>query len=175
MRLYSLACRDRHEASICIHNTYVHIACIHRVYNACKVVQIRLPQISQSGGKGGEQIYRLLQFIVETFTPDYVLLTGGNSLTRFMRFGSGFANNYRGPTIESLGWGARLFIDNIVHAVCVFFQRCIHATKCFSSEFQNSPELNMFKNYKKKGPPYNCNFLQITTRGFGTLQAHRDT
>jgi len=112
---------------------------------------------------------------VRTFTLDYVLLTGGNSLTRFMRFGSGFANNYRGPPIESLGRGARLLIHNIVHAVCVFFQRCVPATKCFSSEFQNSPELNTFKNYKKKCPPYICVFLQTTTGGFGTLQAHRDT
>jgi hypothetical protein len=68
----------------------------------------------------------------------------------FMRFGSGFANNYRGPLTKSLGWGSRLFIHNIVHAVCVFFQRCTQATKGFSSEFQNNPELNMFKNYKKK-------------------------
>jgi hypothetical protein len=38
-------------------------------------------------------VHRLLQFIVETFTLDYILLTGGNSLTRFMRFGSDFANH----------------------------------------------------------------------------------
>lgn len=63
------------------------------------------------GGGAGEQIYRLLQFIVGTFTLDYVLLTGGNSLTRFMRFGSGFTNNYRGPPIELLGRGVRLFIQ----------------------------------------------------------------
>jgi len=90
-----------------------------------------------------------------------------------MRFGSGFANNHRGPPIESLGQAARPFIHNIVHALCVSFQRCVHATKCFSSEFQNSPELNMFKNYKKV-PHTTVSFLQITTRGFGTLQAHRD-
>ena len=48
-------------------------------------------------------------------------------------------------------WGT-LFVHNIVHALCVLFQRCVHATKCFSSEFQNTPELNTFKNYKNKVP-----------------------
>jgi predicted SPOUT superfamily RNA methylase MTH1 len=59
-----------------MHNTYVHIARIHSVYNAREVMLIRLPQTTRSGRKEGEQIYRLLQFIVGTSTLDSVLLYG---------------------------------------------------------------------------------------------------